>query len=173
MGSREEWDAVKRRLWDHILVQTYGTSDLSTLKELPPDPLGHAFFWAVEMAFATDDNVPISGELVKYMAAWSRSIARGDDERGGPFGEDHNHCIEWAFNGFLNSLIRAIEHGQVKCRDGGGVFYNAFPIPQWLVDMCMENVRERAERWNKDWDENPNSRPYIRSRCGKILLTAH
>ncbi|MDB5225160.1 MAG: hypothetical protein JWL87_112 [Candidatus Adlerbacteria bacterium] len=170
------WDneeANIKRLWDYVLVQEYGTADLSSLKELPPDPLGKAFFSAIEKAFATKDFVPVDAQLVSYMAAWARDVAKGHDRRGGPLLPDHNHCVEWAFNAFIHTLIRAIEYGQVRYYDETRIMYGCFVLPQWLIDMCMDEVQERAERRNEEWDNDPISRPYILGTGRRVLLTAH
>lgn len=164
---RWNFDDVFARLWDHILVQAYGTSDLSSLKHLPEDPEGHAFFLAVEAAFASNttrikDAVPVDRELVMYMAGWGRDTTRGQLQRGGPIGHRHNHFIRRALKAFLQTLRDAIKYGYLRY-DSDRALYGCFTVPQWMIDTFMAEAQDQAEHINTMWDKHPSVRHYIRT----------
>src|SRR4051812_20186390 len=83
----------KKRFWDDILLRTYGTTDISQVKDKKYRDLeGHAFFLAIDAAFTSCDKmhgyVPVDRELVQYMAGWGRDTTRGCNMVGGPIRPD-------------------------------------------------------------------------------------
>jgi hypothetical protein len=160
--SRDQYEADKRRLWQHIFVNAYGTSDLSTLKHAPPDPEGYAFFLAIDSAYTECDkmrgNVPVDRQLVQYLAGWARDTARGYDQRPGT----DNHFVNRALEGFISTLRDAIKRGQLRDYGDGRLLYGCFTVPQWLVDKYMDEAHEEASHLNKLWDEDSYLQDFIR-----------
>lgn len=155
MTSTEAQDLA--RLWDHILIQVYGTSNLASLKHLPPDPEGHALFQIVDAAF-TDCNkmsgcVPVHRELVQYLAGWGRDMSQGYHQQGGPIGSRPNHFMRRAFRGFVETLKLAIVSNQLRHLDDNRIMYGCFVVPQWLIDKCLDEAQTNAAYLNKLWDE--------------------
>jgi len=152
--AQDDVDTI--RLWNHVLVQVYGTSDLSLLKTLPPDPEAHAFFEAIEQAFsATPDSrcddgcVPVHQHLASYMASWGRQITNGYDEKGGAIGEGYNHHIRRAFSGFVETLRNAIKLNNLRHFSDGRVMFGCFVLPTWIIEKYLDEVQEEAEHVNQ------------------------
>ena len=157
-------DHEKVLLWNHILVQAYGTSDLTDRKNLPADPEGHAFFEAIDSAFcATDTYVAVHHELVQYIAGWGRDMSQGYDQRGGPFGPKHNHFVRRAFSAFIETLRVAIKTGKLRYHDPERIMFGCFVVPKWLIDKYMDEAHREAINRNKLWDEQPSMRQYMRN----------
>ena len=155
----------RARLWDHILVRTYGTSNLNGLKHLPPDPEAHAFFQSVDAAFTDCDKmsgcVPIHRELVQYLAGWGRDMSQGYEQHGGPIGPKPNHFMRRAFDGFVETLRRAIKLNQLLYFDDNRVMYGCFVVPQWFIEKYLDEARREAEYLNDLWDSEPGCRPFM------------
>lgn len=165
--SYEREQADKRRLWDHILVQVYGTTDLGEVKARYQDPEGHAFFMVLDMAFSSSDKmqgcVPVHRELVQYMAGWGRDVSKGYDERGGPLGPKANHFVKRGFDGFIETLRNAVKKNQLRYHDKDRVMYGCFVLPQWLLDKYLNEAQEQAEYLNEEWDkDSPGFRDFLR-----------
>ncbi len=165
----EQEEADRRRLWNDILFQVYGTLDLSTLKTtLPPDPEGHALFRAIDMAFTPCGKmtgcIPVHHQLVQYLAGWARDITKGYEQHGGPFDNPrHNHFALRAFRGFIHSLEWAVRHNALTCYEEGRWLYGSFVVPAWFIDKCMDRIYEEAVHQNKMWDEHPSFREYLQN----------
>jgi hypothetical protein len=162
----ETEEADKQRLWNHILKLAYGTMDMGEVKIVRPDPEGHAFFLAIESAFTRCDTmrgcVPVDQELVAYLAGWGRNITYGSDEKGGARGPRRNHFVSRAFDGFIQTLRRAVMTNQLRYFEDGRIMYGCFLLPQWLIDKYMDEARKDAEHMNSVWDEDPHLRYILR-----------
>ena len=163
MSNSEDQDGA--RLWEHILVQTYGTTDLIDLEHLPLYPEAHAFFQAIDAAFTSSDKmhgrVPVDRELLQYMAAWGRDMAQGYEEKGGPIGAHANHCLRRAFRGFVETLREAIKLNKIRSIGEGRVMYGCFVVPLWLVRKYLNEAQADAEYLNKLWENEPGCRQFI------------
>ena len=157
--------ADKLRLWNHILVLSYGTTDLSKVRH-SRDPEGRAFFVAMDMAFASsgkmNDCVPVHRELVQYLAGWCRDTSQGYDEKGGPIGPNPNHFVRRAMDGFIQTLRQAVKRNQLSYVDDR-ILYGCFEVPRWLVEKYVDEAQRDAEHQNRLWDERPTMRDFLRT----------
>ncbi len=173
--SYGEYEAAKKRLWNDLLLKTYGTTDLRDQEHMQPDPEAHAFFAIVDAAFTPCDKmqgcVPVSRELVQYLAGWARDFSRGWEQRGGPFDTPrHNHFVSRAFNGFYETLTRAVKHGELRDYGQDRTMYGGLTLPQWFISQCIDELHEEALHCNKLWDESENWHETLRAPTSTSFL---
>lgn len=147
------------RLWNHILMQQYGTTDLASLKNEPQDAEGYAFFRAIDSAFCPMPNiyeVTVKPELIQYLAGWCRDTVKGYYQSGGPIGEKPNHFVRRAFLAFMYTLREAVMCGKFRYYEPDRPMYGCFTLPQWFIDECISDAHEEALLWNEMYVEDPD-----------------